>query len=63
MGFFSNNKSKQPKYKVGQMVMIKWRGQVGMIQEYDKRSGKYLVKPIDKGYAEFYEERELKLNY
>lgn len=60
--FFSNKNSKQ-KYNVGDTVMIKWRGQVGIIQEYDRRSNKYLVKPVDKGYAEFYDEDDLSSNY
>ncbi|MCT1796460.1 hypothetical protein [Helcococcus kunzii] len=64
MGIFSYEKiDGKPKFDVGEMVMIRWRGQVGMIQEYDRKIDKYLVKPIDKGYVEFYDESELDRNY
>lgn len=38
MGIFSYEKiDGKPKFDVGEMVMIRWRGQVGMIQEYDRK--------------------------
>lgn len=79
MGFFwgnndtdnSNNKENRdissfytPKYQVGQRVMIKWRGQVGDIIDFDSRSGLYLVKTTGPdGFADTYHEDDLYTNF
>ncbi|MDO4604648.1 MAG: hypothetical protein Q4B23_01580 [Helcococcus sp.] len=48
------------KYKIGQRVMIRWRGQVGDIIDFDRRTGLYSVRTTGpSGFTEAYYEQDL----
>ena len=73
--FFGNNDDKnkkgrrdslgnyRQKYRIGQRVMIEWRGQVGDIIDFDSRSGLYSVRTTGShGFTDSYYESDLNTN-
>ena len=51
------------KYGIGQRVMIRWRGQVGDIIDFDPRTGLYSVRTTGPhGFTEAYYEDDLNTN-